>query len=204
MKVKVKLLSRVRLFVTPWTVAHQAPPSMGFSRQEYWSGLPVPSPVDLPDPGFEHRSPALWEDALTPEPPGKQELYILVWWCVCMCVCSVAQSCLTLCYPMDCSPPGSSVHGISPARIPEWVSISFSRRSSWSRDRTWVSCIRRWVLYHWATWEAHISQWNTLRKQFPHVLILLYFCISNFKLLEKLFLDWSGQPISPPNSESLS
>ena len=204
MKVKVKSLSRVRLFATPWTVAHQAPPSMGFSRQEYWSGLPVPSSGDLPDPGIEPRSPTLWEDALTPEPPGKQELYILVCWCVCMCVCSVAQSCLTLCYPMDCSPPGSSVRGISPARLPEWVSISFSRRSSWSRDRTWVPCIGRWVLYHWATWEAHISQWNTLRKQFPRALILLYFCISNFKLLEKFFLDWSGQPISPPNSESLS
>ena len=56
---KVKSLSRVRLFVTPWTVAYQAPPSMGFSRQEYWSGLPFPSPGDLPDPGIEHRSPAL-------------------------------------------------------------------------------------------------------------------------------------------------
>ena len=63
--VKVKLLSRVRLFVTPWTVAYQAPPSMGFSRQEYWSGLPFPSPGDLPDPGIEPRSPSLEADALT-------------------------------------------------------------------------------------------------------------------------------------------
>ena len=67
-KVKVKSLSHVRLFVTPWTVAHQAPPSMGFSRQEYWSGLPFPSPGDLPDPGIEPRSPALRADALTSEP----------------------------------------------------------------------------------------------------------------------------------------
>ena len=51
--------SRVRLFATLWTVAHQAPPSMGFSRQEYWSGLPVPSPGDLPDSGIKPRSPAL-------------------------------------------------------------------------------------------------------------------------------------------------
>ena len=58
-KVKVKSLSHVQLFVTPWTVAHQAPPSMGFSRQEYWSGLPFPSPGDLPDPGIEPVSPAL-------------------------------------------------------------------------------------------------------------------------------------------------
>ena len=58
-KVKVKSLSRVQLFVTPWTVAHQAPPSMGFSRQEYWTGLPFPSPGDLPNPGTEPQSPSL-------------------------------------------------------------------------------------------------------------------------------------------------
>ena len=56
-KVKVKSLSHVQLFATPWTVAYQASPSMGFSRQEYWSGLPFPSPGDLPDPGIEPRSP---------------------------------------------------------------------------------------------------------------------------------------------------
>ena len=69
--VKVKLLSCVRLFVTPWTVAYLAPPSMGFSRQEYWSGVPFPSPGDLPDPGIEPRSPAFQADALTSEPPGE-------------------------------------------------------------------------------------------------------------------------------------
>ena len=67
----MKSLSRVRLFATPWTVAYQAPPSMGFSRQEYWSGVPFPSPGDLPDPGIEPGSPALQADALTSEPPGK-------------------------------------------------------------------------------------------------------------------------------------
>ena len=56
---KVKSLSRVQLFATPWTVAYQAPQSIGFSRQEYWSGLPFPSPGDLPDPGIKPRSPAL-------------------------------------------------------------------------------------------------------------------------------------------------
>ena len=55
----------------PWTVAHQAPPSMGFSRQEFWSGLPFPSPGDLPDPGIEPRSPALQADTSTSEPSGK-------------------------------------------------------------------------------------------------------------------------------------
>ena len=68
---KVKSLSRVQLFATPWTVAYQAPPSMGFSRQEYWSGLPFPSPGDLPNPGIKPRSPSLEADALTSEPPGK-------------------------------------------------------------------------------------------------------------------------------------
>ena len=70
-KVKAKLLSRVRLFATPWTVAYQGPPSMGFSRQGCWSGLPFPSPGDLSNPGIEPRSPALWADALPFEPPGK-------------------------------------------------------------------------------------------------------------------------------------
>ena len=68
---KVKSLSHVRLFATLWTVAYQASPSMGFSRQEYWSGLPFPSPGDLPDPGIEPGSPTLEADALTSEPPGK-------------------------------------------------------------------------------------------------------------------------------------
>ena len=54
-------------FATPWTVACQAPLSMGFSRQEYWSGLPFPSPGDLPNPGIEPRSPALQADALSSE-----------------------------------------------------------------------------------------------------------------------------------------
>ena len=68
---KVKSLSRVRLFATPWTVAYQAPLSMGFSRQEYWSGLPFPSPGHLPNPGIELGSPALQADTLPSEPPGK-------------------------------------------------------------------------------------------------------------------------------------
>ena len=70
-KVKVKSLSRVRFLAAPWTAAYQAPPSVGFSRQEYWSGLPFPSPEDLPDPGIEPGSPALQADALPSKPPGE-------------------------------------------------------------------------------------------------------------------------------------
>ena len=70
-KVKVKSLSCVWLFATPWTGVYQNPPSMGFSRQEYWSGLPFPSSGDLPTPGIEPWSPTLQADALPSEPPGK-------------------------------------------------------------------------------------------------------------------------------------
>ena len=82
-KVKVKSLSRVRPSVTPWTAAFQAPLSMGFSRQEYWSGLPLPSPGDLPNPGIKPGSAALQADSLPSEPPGKpQNSYLLdLIWC---------------------------------------------------------------------------------------------------------------------------
>ena len=76
LRVTVKSLSRDGLFAILWTVAHQAPPSMGFCRQEYWSGVPFPSPGDLPNPGTEPRSPALQADALTSEPPGKPLLLL--------------------------------------------------------------------------------------------------------------------------------
>ena len=65
----MKSLSRVQLFAISWTVAYQAPLSMGFSRQEYWNGLPFPSPEHLPDPGIKPGSPALQTDALPSETP---------------------------------------------------------------------------------------------------------------------------------------
>ena len=67
----VKSLSRVQLFATPWIVAYQPALSIGFSRQEYWSGLPFPSPGDLPEPGIEPGSPTLQADVLPSEPPRK-------------------------------------------------------------------------------------------------------------------------------------
>ena len=73
----------------------------------------------------------------------------------CACASLVTQSCPTLWDTMDCSPPGSSVHRISQARILEWVASSFSRGSPQPRDWTHVSCISRRILYCWATWEAH-------------------------------------------------
>ena len=71
---EVKALSRVRLFATPWTAARQAPPSMGFSRREHWSGVPSPPLRDLRNPGTEPGPPALQADALPSEPPGKSVL----------------------------------------------------------------------------------------------------------------------------------
>ena len=73
----------------------------------------------------------------------------------------VTQSYLTLCKPMDCSLPGCSVHGILQARIQEWVAIPFSRRSSWPRDGTWVSCIAGRFFTVWATREAFFSYGET-------------------------------------------
>ena len=89
--------SRVRLCATPLMAAHQAPPSLGFSRQEYWSGLPFPSPM--------------------PKVKSLSE---------------VAQSCPTLCDPMDCSLPCSSVHGIFQARVLEWGATAFSEKAEHS------------------------------------------------------------------------
>ena len=69
----MKSLSHVQIFATPWTVTYQSPQSMEFSRQEYWSGLPFPSPGDLPDPGIEPGSPALQTDTLLSDPPGEPD-----------------------------------------------------------------------------------------------------------------------------------
>ena len=133
---KVKSLSRVLLFATLWTVAHQAPPSMGFSRQEYWSGLPFPSPGDLPDPGIEPRSPVLQADALTSEPPWILNIHAAA--------AKSLQLCPTLCNPIDGSPPGYPVPGILQARILEWDAISFSNAWKWKVKVKSLSCI--WLL----------------------------------------------------------
>ena len=97
---EVKSLSCVRLFVTPWNIAYKAPLSTEFSRQEYWSGLPFPSPEDLPNPGIKPRSPTLQADTLPSELRGKAlgikttEMWNAIvisdineYICVCNCVC---------------------------------------------------------------------------------------------------------------------
>ena len=211
---------------------------MGFSRQEYYSGLPFPPSGDLPHPGIKPTSlmsPALagafvttsatWEALLLVLPISQSSqkwkarkpkdtnskdqtlesrnregwhtdledqtecsaqwnlvcfiiipvsVFLLPTWtevkfccsnllslevfiaCACMHA-ELLQLCSTLCDPMNSSPLGSSVHGISQARILEWVTITFSRGSSWPRDQTCVkcvSCIARQILYHYTTWET--------------------------------------------------
>ena len=115
--------NHVWLFVTPWTVARQAPLSVGFSRQEYWSGMPFPPPGDIPDPGIEPEYPAF---------PSLEGMFFTSWATREALIHNAAaaakslQSCPTLCDPIDGSPPGSPVPGILQARTVEWVSISFS------------------------------------------------------------------------------
>ena len=122
---------------TPWTVACQAPLSMGFSRQEYWSGLPFPSPGDLPDPGIESRSLTLQADSLLTELGGKPRSGIAGSKDKCTCIFAAAaaakslQSCPTLCDPIDSSLPGSPIPGILQARTLEWVASSFSNAWKW-------------------------------------------------------------------------
>ena len=124
------------ILTTPWTVAHQAPLSMGFSRPEYWSGLPFPSPGDLPNWGIEPRPPALQADFLPSELQGKPLQKS----------CSIMSSSLW--------PNGLYSSGIPQARILAWVTFPFSRGSSQPRDGTKVPHIAGRFFTSWATKEV--------------------------------------------------
>ena len=132
-------LHRVWLFATLWTAARYSTLSIEFSRQEYWSRLPFPLPGGLPDPGIKSASLAFPEDSLTLNHQGSPMTILKS---------EVAQSCLTLCDPMDCSLPRSSAHGLFQARILEWVASSFSRSS---RPRDWTR-VSRTVGRHFTVW----------------------------------------------------
>ena len=137
--------SCIWLFATLWTTAPQVM-SMGFSRQEYWSGLPFSFPRDLllldllyPSSCLKCLYAHICSLAVLANTPYTQLTRSSYFQCV--CVCTVTQLCLTLCNPMDSSPPGSSVHGILPARILKWVTMPFSRGSSQPGNQTHVSCV---------------------------------------------------------------
>ena len=117
------LFSLVASFAAPWTVAYQGPLSMGFPRQEYWSGLPFPSPGDLPDPGIKPVSSVWMGRFFTTEPPGKPKRSLPHFYYI---ICSVSQSCPTLCNPMDCSTSGFPV----PHHLPEFAQA----RIHWTGD----------------------------------------------------------------------
>ena len=127
--------SHVQLFETLWTVTHQTPLTIEFSRQEYWNGLPCPPPGDVPSTGIKLES--LNSLALT----GVFFTTSTTWKTQCenAAAAKSLQSCPTLCNPMNCSLPGSSVHGILQARILEWVAVPSSRESFQPRDRTFIS-----------------------------------------------------------------
>ena len=128
------------------------------------------------------------------------------WFClwITSCAWTVAQSCWTLCGHMDCSPPGSSVHGIFQARILEWVAVPTSRGSSQPRDQTHISCIGRQILYHWTTWEAlmYTCLGVCMLSCFSHVwLFTTLWTVAHQAPLFSGFSQqecWSGSPFLPP------
>ena len=137
--------------------AHQAPPSLGFSRQEYWSGLPFPSPMHERKKYWISEIHDLSSFMVMLSKPLFTSCAIIVLYCI-----EVAQSCPTLCDPIDSSLSGSSIHGIFQAGVLEWIAISFSRGSSWPRDWSHILCISfigRQILYHCATWETPGYSW---------------------------------------------
>ena len=152
-------LSRVWLCVTLWTVASQAPQSMGFSQQEYWSGLPCPPREDLSDP--PDRTHVSYVSCIgrqvflpqaPPEKPRSRLLEILSG--TAAAAAKWLQSWLTQCDPKDSSPQGSPVPGILQARTLEWVAISFSNAWKWkvkgkSLSRVWLSATP-WTAAHQA------------------------------------------------------
>ena len=122
--------------------AHHAPPSLGFSRQDQWSGLPFPSPGDLPDPGIEPESPPWQVDSLPLSHTAAAKSL---------------QSCPTLCNPIDGSPPGSPVPGILQARTLERVAISFSNAWQWKVTVKSLSRVRLLATPWTAAFQAPLS-----------------------------------------------
>ena len=143
---KVRSLSPVQLFATPWTVAYQASPSMGFSRQEYWSGVPLPSPGESSQPRDRTQVSRIggrgFNLSVTREDSVKK---------VKVKVKSLSP------VRLFGIPWTAAYHGILQARILEWIASSFSRGSSWSRDRTQIPRNAGRCFNLWATRERPIQ-----------------------------------------------
>ena len=154
---KVKSLSHVRLLATPWITAYQAPPSMGFSRQEYWSGVPLPSPI------LHFTSLSNYAAAAA----GKS-----------------LQSCQTLRNPIEGSPLGSPVTGILQARTLEWVAISFSNAWKWKVKVKSFSRVRLLATPWTAAYQASPSMGFSRQEYWSGVpLPSLFQTIKLFKIL---------------------
>ena len=175
-KVKVKSLSRVRLLGTPWTAAYQAPPSMGFSWQEYWSGVPFPFLMEqqtgsklgkeyhegyILSPSLFNlysedimRNAELYEAQAGIKIAGRNINNLRYVDAAATAAAKSLQSCPTLCDPIDSNPPGSPVPGILQARTLEWVAISFSNAWKWKvkvklLSRVWLFSTQ-WTAAHQA------------------------------------------------------
>ena len=120
--------------------------------------------------------------------------------------CLVSKLCLPLCDLMDCSPLGSSVHGISQARILEWVAISFSKSSSWSRDQAHISWIGRQTLYHWATNKALLIRVKVKLKSLSPVRLFATPQTAAYQAPPSMGFSrheyWSGVPSPSPSHKS--
>ena len=136
------------LFAAPWIVVHQAPLSMKFLRQEYWSGLSCPPPEYLPNPGIKP-----WISCVSC--PGRFSTTSATWGAKRDAAAAKSlQSCLTLCNPTDSSPPGSPIPGIIWARTLEWVAISFSNAGKWKVKVKYLSRVRLLVTPWTAAYQA--------------------------------------------------
>ena len=154
--------------VTPWTVARQAPLSMGFSRKEYWSGLSCPPPGDLPDPGIEHRSPALQAASLPTEPPGKLRL------CAMLLLLLSRFSHVRLCVT-----PWTAVHQAPP-------SMGFSRQEYWSGlPLPSLAMCYRWVQFD--------NTWSYFSCHFCWSYCCFFPCNENFKIYFQQFQMYTIQ-----------
>ena len=141
-------------------------------------------------------------DAMGQESSSVLLTFISLWYTTVLgpMYCLVTKLCPTLCDPIDCSPPGSSVHTILQARILEWVAISFSRGSSWPRGQTWVSCIARQILYYWANWEALVGTWKVKVAQLcPTLCNPMDYIV--YGILQARILEWVDFPFSRGSSQ---
>ena len=172
----------VQLFAIPWTIAHQVPLSMELSRQEYWSGLPFPSPGDLLNPGHWTWVPCIEGGFFTDWATREAYIYIYFNPYVCVCVCVYICSALSLsCVQLFATPwtvvlQAPLTMGILQARILEWVTMPSSRGSSLPRDQTQVSHIASRFFTSWVTWEVHICVCVCIYI-YIYVCMYVYICI---------------------------